>query len=864
MGQVIRLSLVGCLAAWLAIGCEQVPVQTQGTGDGQVLGTPPLPGKLSGQLIVDPTASGFPVLEAEPNDTIDYVQTVGQALPDLPYVIQGEIGNRLTTDSRDSFRFVTQQPLEVTLTLEFGSGLQLKAAVMNFRDFLCTPKAGMPSDFSHCSVSTSATSEGIIFVVDDVFDVVVVPVSDFDLGEYLLTLEFAPAIGGSSLMKAGSGEGGGDDGGDDDDEPESPGNPGNINPDPAPHRNPRVAYTPAAEHVKLGQLLVSRRLDGTSMGDLTASLAAAGFTVLRSSPSGWCLVDAGVDPRESKEQQWRETLRAAARAQGIAGVARSTLNYLRFPQLEPPWYVDQYDRQWHLRTIHCEEAWDVTTGDSSVVVGILDSGIIDHPDLYANLGSEGYDFFDHDTDPTDPVEFEPTEEINECFSHGSYCAGIIGANGYSIGVNWEVTLMPLRVGGAYYAGTFAWTEALRYAAQLPNSSGRIPTEPARVANLSFGGSYPDPIAEEAVAEAQSKGLLVVAAAGNEDSGDPLYPASFSGVVNVAGVGPVLTRKASYSNYGPTITLTAPGGEIANGAGGTWSTSRFLPTGYPDCVVGWESSQGTSFACPHVVGVAALMLAANPTLTADQLRSILINTAEDLGEPGPDDIFGAGLLNASGAVRMAAQMAGAAPVYPALELDPAQLDLGQVTAEATVDVSNAGTGVLQIQAVETMQRYGATKWLNAYTVSGGVNTNVDSIVVKVNRQGLARGRYLGNVVVREQNRGQSLIPVVMDVGEDMLDVAGGEIFVLAVDAGSNTTVAWTTTTPTMDYYYRFESLPPGQYYIYAGTDGDGDGQICEFGEVCGVYGGFASPQTVTVFEDQETLGQNFVLGYAPLD
>ena len=121
--------------------------------------------------------------------------------------------------------------------------------------------------------------------------------------------------------------------------------------------------------------------------------------------------------------------------------------------------------------------------------------------------------------------------------------------------------------------------------------------------------------------------------------------------------------------------------------------------------------------------------------------------------------------------------------------------------------------------------------------------------------------MSNIIVREANRGQTLVPVVMDVGQDTQQVGGGEINVIAVDSGSNTTVGWTTTTPLDNYFYRFESLPPGDYIVYAGTDGDGDGQLCEFGEVCGVYGVFGFPTIVTVASDTETTDVDIQLGYA---
>jgi hypothetical protein len=169
---------------------------------------------------------------------------------------------------------------------------------------------------------------------------------------------------------------------------------------------------------------------------------------------------------------------------------------------------------------------------------------------------------------------------------------------------------------------------------------------ARIINLSFGGPCPDSTEQSAVSYAQAKGALVVAAAGNGalnpgfdtagDSDDPSYPAADPGVIAVGATG-LDGYRAAYSTTGSYVSMMAPGG-------GADSATDFLPllqTGG-----GYTTGAGTSFAAPQVAAAAALVLSVHPGLTTSQVAELLESTATDLGPPGRDIEYGAGLLDAS--------------------------------------------------------------------------------------------------------------------------------------------------------------------------------------------------------------------------
>lgn len=341
-----------------------------------------------------------------------------------------------------------------------------------------------------------------------------------------------------------------------------------------------------------------------------------------------------------------------------------------------------YGRQsWHYAMVDAPRAWAITSGSRNVLVAVVDDGIrFDHPDIRSNLTDDGYDFVTnysldqcgggkigsagdgggYDPDPTIPASHSTDPDNNNCVlpvtdevgAHGLHVAGTIGAvgnNGTGVtGVNWTVRIRPVRVLGITGFGTYYdIAQGILYSAGLPaddGAGGQVQASSrAAVINLSLGGGSPSDVLESAVTRATAEGSLVIASAGNSGSSSLAYPAAYPQVMSVSAVGPAGSL-AGYSSYGSTIDIAAPGGDIAAGSRGDFgvlSTIWRFSNGTPLYMYG----NGTSMAAPHVSGVAALVLAREPGLTVTQLRDRLLGYAVDVGAPGRDDSYGAGIVNA---------------------------------------------------------------------------------------------------------------------------------------------------------------------------------------------------------------------------
>ncbi|MEJ5914647.1 S8 family serine peptidase [Pseudokineococcus sp. 1T1Z-3] len=302
--------------------------------------------------------------------------------------------------------------------------------------------------------------------------------------------------------------------------------------------------------------------------------------------------------------------------------------------------------QWPLDTLHAEELRPLVT--STPVVAVLDTGVDgDHPDLDDVL-VPGVDVVDGTTGPragwVDPQ------------GHGTHVAGIVAAevgNGTGVeGLLAGARVMPVRVLGADGSGSTA---------QVAQGVVAAVDAGASVLNLSLGASRSDEVLRRAVAYAGERGVVVVAAMGNDGAkGSPTsYPAAYDGVVAVAATDRADAR-ASFSSSGPHADLAAPGAEVAS----TWTGA------------GYRYASGTSMASPYAAAAAAAVRGAAPGLTPTQVEEVLEQTALDLGAPGHDDLYGWGRLVPVAAVERARQLTapptGPAPEDPEPE-DPAPED-----------------------------------------------------------------------------------------------------------------------------------------------------------------------------------------------
>ncbi|TQN43912.1 subtilisin family serine protease [Blastococcus colisei] len=309
---------------------------------------------------------------------------------------------------------------------------------------------------------------------------------------------------------------------------------------------------------------------------------------------------------------------------------------------------------------------------ADVVVAVLDTGVNPHTELAAAL-APGQNFTDSPGGASD---------TSDRHGHGTHVAGTVGADAGSQveGVAPGVRIMPVKVLGDDGGGFSNWANSgIVYAAD----------NGADVINLSLGGPDASGVFRSAVDYARSKGVTVIAAAGNEGNSIPLYPAAEVGVIAVAAVDEA-KQKAFFSNYGSYVDVAAPGVGITS----------------TDKSGSYSSMSGTSMAAPHVAGVAALVKAAAPGFTPDQVEQVLIAVAEDRGATGRDDVFGHGLVDALGAVRAANAIETGTP--------PGAPTIGAVTPGARSAVvnwspptSDGGTPVtaytVQTQAAGTLVR-----------------------------------------------------------------------------------------------------------------------------------------------------------------
>ncbi|MFE7065179.1 S8 family peptidase [Sutcliffiella sp. NPDC057660] len=214
--------------------------------------------------------------------------------------------------------------------------------------------------------------------------------------------------------------------------------------------------------------------------------------------------------------------------------------------------------------------------------------------------------------------------------HGTHVSGIIASETNNqegiAGITWYNKIMPIKAMGAEgYGTTFDIAKGIIWAVD----------HGANVINMSLGNYQPSSLLKEAIDYAYNKNVVMISAAGNENTIQPSYPAAYPEVLSVSAVDNT-GRRASFSNYGDYIDVSAPGVQI---------TSTYFNQQY-------AALSGTSMASPHVAGLAGLLLSANPNLTNREVIDIIKNSAYDLGIPGNDSDFGNGLIDVKNALEAA--------------------------------------------------------------------------------------------------------------------------------------------------------------------------------------------------------------------
>jgi|GEM_PF-968057 len=365
--------------------------------------------------------------------------------------------------------------------------------------------------------------------------------------------------------------------------------------------------------VDAGEVLRLSDLSGTSSESINLNLGAGSYFI-RVYPFGDSNTTYTLNLSASAASNPFSSQYGYGLANAAAAVARATGQFLPFPN--QPTFGGAND--WGVNLINAPEAWAQGYTGQGVIVAVIDTGVdYTHPDLAGriwvntreipNNGRDddgngfiddvrGWDFVDRDARPLD---FE---------GHGTHVAGTIAANNNGIGatgVAYNAQIMPVRVLDSNGRGDYSNIAAgIRYAA----NNG------ARVINLSLGGSSPAPELLSAVQYANQRGAVVVMASGNEGSSQPGYPARYANQAGIAvGAVNINTQLAGFSNRAgnnPLSYIVAPGVNV-------YST---IPNNRYDYL------NGTSMAAPHVSGLAALILSANPTLTPAQVISLITTTA----------------------------------------------------------------------------------------------------------------------------------------------------------------------------------------------------------------------------------------------
>jgi subtilisin family serine protease len=262
----------------------------------------------------------------------------------------------------------------------------------------------------------------------------------------------------------------------------------------------------------------------------------------------------------------------------------------------------------------------------------------------------GWDFVNRDAHPNDDN------------AHGTHVSGTVAQttnNGLGVaGVAYGATVMPVKVLSAEGAGTHQWiADGIYYA--VDNG--------ADIINLSLGGPASTTM-KDAIAYAYNHGVTVFAASGNGGSGTLDYPAAYEAYVVAVGATQYDESRAPYSNYGSSLDIVAPGGNTGLDQNGDGYADGVLQNTFGNTTVDWAYwfYQGTSMATPHAAGVAALLLSIDPSLTPDEVKSVLESTAEELGAAGRDDFYGYGLIDARAALENVSR-----PMHLLLTVNPGQ-------------------------------------------------------------------------------------------------------------------------------------------------------------------------------------------------
>lgn len=551
-------------------------------------------------------------------------------------------------------------------------------------------------------------------------------------------------------------------------------------------------------------------------------------------------------------------------------------NY-RFRIQATPVNEPDYSLNWHYDLVNAPAAWQISSNSLAPVrVAVLDTGLMQdgdgqwHPDLKENVAPDGQDFVDGD----EPVD--PGSSVGDDVYHGTHVAGTIGAAVNNLGIGgiaFESQIVPVRVLDESGVGTSAQLiDGIRWV--TGEADGEEPK--AAVVNMSVGGLPLIPGLESALEYGVEKGLLFVAAAGNSATSEPSYPAASSYVFSVSAVD-AGGQSASYSNFGSWIDLAAPGGDARRDgnldglADVVWSTSGERLGGATEPA--YRGLQGTSMAAPHVAGIFALMKAEMPDLDTATVRGWLEAGMLTQSQEGRTDRLGWGIIDAGKSVAKA------------IDGDPITI---LSASPAVVNMSNEGasTKLVELQKFGDVSVSGEViknkpEWLEA-ELSGHADSGNLELFLTLKPDLLNPGESARGTVdiAYEVGLSQSTlsIPVIGQLLSDEEARDAGRHYVLLIDKEPDADGYHLARSQVVaevengEYRFSFElddgeepkllsEVSPGEYFLVAGTDLDGDGLICQAGEACAEYPVSGLREVITIKEGQSLSDITMTTGFS---
>ncbi|WP_205525415.1 S8 family peptidase [Pyxidicoccus trucidator] len=652
---------------------------------------------------------------------------------------------------------------------------------------------------------------------------------------------------------------------------------------PPPLGAPPLARIPTTDPTIPGDVILRFEDSGLSPEHVLTAAKLPGYRAVHKGYASEHLHLVGFEALDGHAVTAEETRTLVAQLAALPGV-RYTDRNIRMYKLKVP-NDNGYSVQWHYPTINLPAAWDIESDATGVVVAVIDTGIIPHPDLDGRR-VPGYDmiqdpsiagdFNGRDADPLDEGRDEPSGGSSW---HGAHVAGTVAAQTNNTsgvaGVAWNARILPVRVLGKGGGTSFDIAAAMNWATGGAVTGVPPNANPAKVVNLSLGGSAPpQQIYQEVINAGIGRGSIFVIAAGNENvDASNSTPCNQDSIICVGSTG-FSGRRSSFSNFGARVDVMASGGEMREDLNGDTYPDGVLSTARDENnQPAYLFLQGTSMAAPHVAGVVALMAAASQragtSLTAVMAETTLKATATAIPAAQCSGGCGSGLINARSAL---ARVANLNP-----DTLPPQLNV------ATASLFFRGSGVQQVSLSNVGGRQGGDLTVTAsasgpeagrVTFPGGASVSVPAfgsaaVNVAVDAAGLPDGDYVMTLNLAGSNAagavGSATVEVKLSVGSTQdLDAIIAFVWQDARGEWQVAEEAITFARASANYAYSI-NLVPRTYYSLATIDDDQDGDIFEESERTGFWRNLDSFEPL-VLADNRTL-ENIsydLLPLAPVD